>query len=136
MPLPIPPNLQGVLGKSQVPPGMPSSAPVGASMSSAEPKSGDIAQGKNLVTVAMKMLEQALLSMGSESDEGRVVLETISKLSKHFHKEENNELIPAQLMSVLQSMPQAGLMKGGAEAPPAPPPGMPPPGAAPQPPMM
>jgi len=104
----MPPDLQKMIGQPGQVQGDPSSAPVGAPMSTEQPKDGDKAGAKNQVTIAMTMLEQALLELGSHSEEGRVVMESLMKLSKHFHKQENNELVPSQLMSMMQSMPQVG----------------------------
>lgn len=101
----MPPELQQLIGS---PMGEPSAAPKGAPMSNEVPKEGDKLAAKNQVTVAMTMLEQALMALGSHSEEGRVVMDTLMKLSKYFHKQENNELVPAQLMSMMQSMPQVG----------------------------
>jgi hypothetical protein len=104
----LPQDLQKLIGSPQTPSGDPSSAPNGAPMSTEQPKEGDKLNAKTQVTVAMSMLEQALMALGSHSEEGRVVMESLMKLSKYFHKEETNELVPAQLMSMMQSMPQVG----------------------------
>jgi hypothetical protein len=101
----IPPELQKMIGS---PMGDPTSAPMGAPMSTDQPKEGDKLAAKNQVTIAMTMLEQSLMAFGSHSEEGRVVMDALMKLSKTFHKEQNNELVPAQLMSMMQSMPQVG----------------------------
>jgi len=105
----LPPELQQMIGQ---PPGAGmgdgANAPMGAPMSTDIPKDGDKAAAKNQVTIAMTMLEQALMALGSHSEEGRVVMDSLMKLSKYFHKEENNELVPAQLMSMMQAMPQVG----------------------------
>lgn len=104
----MPADLQKMIGQPGQMQGDPSSAPVGAPMSTDQPKDGEKEAAKNQVTIAMTMLEQALLQLGSHSEEGRVVMESLMKLSKHFHKQENNELVPSQLMSMMQSMPQVG----------------------------
>lgn len=101
----IPPELQKLIGS---PTGDPTAAPMAAPMSSEQPREGDKLAARNQVTVAMTMLEQALMAMGSHSEEGRVVMDALMKLSKTFHKENNDELMPAQLMSMMQSMPQVG----------------------------
>jgi hypothetical protein len=88
--------------------GSPDSAPLSAPMSSVVPKEGDNMMAKNQVTIAMQMLEQALLSLGTNTEDGRLVMDVLMKLSKNFHKESNEELMPAQLMSMMQGMPQVG----------------------------
>ena len=87
----LPPDLQKMIGSpGQMPQGDAASAPTGAPMSTEQPKDGDKLAAKNQVTVAMSMLEQALLALGSHSEEGRVVMDSLMKLSKYFHKEDNN----------------------------------------------
>lgn len=100
--------LSGQAEGQQAPVGDPSSAPIGSPMSSSQPKEGEILEAKNQVTIAMTLLEQALMKLGSHTEEGRLVMDVLSKLSKNFHKEQNNELIPSQLMSMMNSMPQVG----------------------------
>ena len=105
----MPEDLKQMIGSpNSQPVGDASSSPVGAPMSTPQPKEGDKLAAKNQVTIAMSMLEQALMAFGSHSEEGRLVMDVLSKLSKSFHKEENNELVPSQLMSMMQSMPQVG----------------------------
>jgi hypothetical protein len=92
----------------------------------------------------MDLLEQVLPSLGSESEEGQTVLDVLGKLSKKFGhtRAKSQELVPAELMQLMQSMPQMGgmspeakamgqqpmQMPGGGGAP-----GMPPGGGQPQP---
>ena len=46
----------------------------------------------------------------SESDEGQGIMQAISRLTRLFGKREakTRELIPAEIMQMIQSLPQAG----------------------------
>ncbi len=91
----------------------------------AQPTPNDGAKQMGAVNVegAMQMLEQALPSVGSNTPEGKSILEALSKLSKHFNRQKNAELVPAQLMELARAQkqsPMAGMMGGGGgEQPPA-----------------
>ena len=64
------------------------------------------------VNLAMDLLEQTLPGLGSESEEGQVIVQVLSVLGKKFGhtKQKSQELIPAELMQLMQSLPQAGGM--------------------------
>lgn len=91
--------------------------------------------GKQMAAVnvegAMQMLEQAIPNLGSNTEEGKAVLEVLTKLSKYFNRQQSKELIPAQLMELARAQKQSPLagMIGGMGAPaaggPAQPPAMP-----------
>jgi hypothetical protein len=85
------------------------------------------------VNLAMDLLEQSLPSIGSESEEGQTIVKVLSTLGQKFGhtKSKSQELIPAELMQLLQSLPQQGGMSpeakamGGMPAVPGAPGGMP-----------
>jgi hypothetical protein len=104
-------------------------------MTPQKPK-GQQAGASAAVNVARKLLEQSLVSFGSDSEEGAAVLKAIHALAKGFARDEENSqsLMPAELKSALLAGgpmtppgPNAGPPQGG-------PPGAPP-GGAPPPPM-
>ncbi len=64
------------------------------------------------IHIAMNMLEQALPAFGSESKEGKSVLKILSMLSKEFGKNDASDLVPAEVLQMNKSLPQAG---GGTE---------------------
>lgn len=76
--------------------------------------------------MAVKMLERCLPAFGSQSEEGKSVLKAISALAKAFGKQEDEtqELMPAEMKTLL-----AGLSGPGAAGPPGGAPAGPPPGA-------
>ena len=97
------------------------------------------------VQQATDLLEQALPAFGSESEEGRVILGALAAIGKKFggaERAKSKELMPAELMNLIASLPQGpGGMKppmpgGGAPGGMPPSGGMPPPGGAMPPPPM
>ena len=129
----------GVPGAGAMPPsppqGVPQSAPVTSPMSKPEPKEGDKMGAMVQVQMAIKILEKTLQGFGTQSAEGATVLDVLGKLSKTFghNKDKSNELIPAELLSLVGSIMPKGPAGAGAGGPP---PGMPPQGGMPQHPPM
>jgi len=73
------------------------------------------------VESAMQLLNQALAHLGSTSPEGAAVLRAMGTLSKHFSNPKAKELIPAQLMELMQAQqasPMAGMMQPQAQGQP------------------
>jgi len=64
------------------------------------------------VHIAMNMLEQALPIFGSEEKEGKSILKILNMLSKDFGKSDASDLVPAEILQMNKSLPQAG---GGTE---------------------
>ena len=141
--------MAGGAGKTGAPPMQPppgaapdgGKPPVAAPMNSPQPKAGEKQNALINVSLAMDLIEQALGPIGSETEEGGTLIDVLSKLSKRFGEGRNKskELAPAQLIQMMQNLPQAGgmspemkaLMSGGGA--PKPPGGMP--GAMPPQPM-
>lgn len=129
-------------GAPGMPPGSPQSAPVSSPMAKPEVKEGDKMGAMVQVQMAIKILEKSLQGLGTQSEEGAAVIDVLGKLSKTFghHKDKSNELIPAELLSLIGSiMPKgpagAGAGAGGQPGMPHPAGGMPQPASMPQPPM-
>jgi hypothetical protein len=121
--------------------------PMAAPMSTPEPKMGSREGAMINLSMAMDLIEQALPALGSESPEGQKALNVLRQMSGILgpRKEKTKDLQGAEIMQMLQALPQAGGAtpegKAMAAAPAIPgmapggmPPGMPP-GGAPQPPM-
>ena len=64
------------------------------------------------VHISMNMLEQALPVFGSESKEGKSILKILNMLSKEFGDQDASDLVPAEILQMNKSLPQAG---GGTE---------------------
>lgn len=128
----VPPELMKLIagggGKSAAPPQMPGAggqppggggaAPGGAPMTTPQPAAGEKQNAMVNVTIAMDLLEQVLPALGSESEEGQTILGVLSKLSSKFGhtRAKSQELVPAELMQLMQSLPQAGGMSPEAKA--------------------
>ena len=101
----MPPAPTGVTGMSDT-----SAPPMGSPMSTPEPKMGNREAGLINISMAMDLLEQVLPAFGSESPEGQKVLGAIRTLTGLIgaKKAKTNELQPAEIMQMLQTLPQAG----------------------------
>ena len=83
--------------------------PMGAPMSTPEPKEGEKAAAKINVQMAMELLQQSLPAFGSDSEEGRAIMKIVKDISKQFGEREakTKELIPAEIIQMMQTLPQA-----------------------------
>lgn len=132
------PQLMALMKKGGNPPAASPNAqgPVSSPMSTPQPNEGEKQAAMSQVQMAIDLFEQTLPAFGSETDEGKTILEVLGKLSKTFgdKKDKARGLIPSEIMNLVSSMP-----KGAGGQPPMPAGGgMPQAGAAsmPQPPMM
>jgi len=126
-------------------PGMPApmtdaeTPPISAPMSTPEPKMGSREAAMINIGMAMDLLEQSIPALGPESEEAKKTLDAIRNLTGILgpRKGQTNELQQAEILQMLQSLPQAGgaTPEGKALAQ-APVPGMPPAGGMPKPPPM
>lgn len=125
--------------------------PMGAPMMTPEPKMGDKEAALINVGLALDLLEQSLPALGSESTEGVKVMAALRTLTGLMQPRQakTNELKNAEILQLLQSLPQVGggtpegramasappIAMPQAGAPPMPPgAGAPPPGGMPMPP--
>ena len=101
----IPPAPEGVTGMSDT-----SASPMASPMSTPEPKMGNREAAMINLAMAMDLLEQALPALGSETPEGQKVLGAIRTMTSVIgpKKAKTNELQPAEIMQMLQTLPQAG----------------------------
>jgi len=84
--------------------------PMGSPMSTPEPKMGNKEGALVNIGIVIDMLEQSIPAFGAASEEGKVVMDVISKLNKMLggRKSSVNELQQAEIMQLLQTLPQAG----------------------------
>jgi hypothetical protein len=101
--------------------------PMASAMSTPEPKLGSKAAANINIQMAMDLLEQSLPAMGSETDEGQLIMKSLGSLHKMFGKREakNRELIPAEILQMIQTLPQSNMPPEQKAASQAPIPGMP-----------
>ena len=123
-------------------------------MATPEPKAGEREAAMINVSMALDLLERSLPQIGSSTPEGRKLMSALNSLTSisGAKKQKTDELQAAEIMQLLQNLPQAaGALPGasapggapplpaappapmgaGAGAPPAMPPGMPPGGPTP-----
>ena len=111
------------MGSPAAMPGAPGAQPPGAQpgaspMSTPQPGAGDKQSAMVNVSIAMDLLEQTLPALGSESEEGSEILKVLATLSKKFGhtRSKSQDLVPAELMQLFQSLPQMGGMSPEAKA--------------------
>jgi hypothetical protein len=80
-------------------------------MAAPQPQQGRTELGTVQVHIAMQILERALPMFGSTSKEGTAIIRTLSTLSRDFGQRDTSDLVPAEVMSMVQGMGQQG---GGA----------------------
>ena len=83
--------------------------PTGSPMSTPEPKEGEKLSAMVNVQIAMDLLQQSLPAFGSDSEEGKEVMKVIKSLSAKFGDREakTKELVPAEIIQMMQTLPQA-----------------------------
>lgn len=111
--------IKGQGGSAPMPPTTPDAAsaqsdtetpPMGSPMSTPEPKMGTREGAMINLSMAMDLIEQALPAFGSESPEGAKALQVLRSLSGIIggKKDRAKELQNAEIMQMLQNLPQAG----------------------------
>ena len=76
--------------------------PMGAPMSTPEPKEGEKAAAKINVQMAMELLQQSLPAFGSDTEEGKAIMKIVKEISKSFGTREaqTKELIPSEIIQM------------------------------------
>ena len=127
-------------GDQSKPPSADESPPMASPMSTPEKQMGTREAAMINVSIALDLLEQSLPAIGSDSEEGKAIIDATSKLGGLLGGKRNQtaELQQSEILQMLQTLPKAGGMTPEAKSlQSAPPPGMTPPGAgAPQLPKM
>jgi hypothetical protein len=87
-----------------------STPPMSAPMSTPEPKMGNKEGALVNISMAMDLIEQALPSLGSESEEGQKALAAIRSLTGLLgpKKQKTDSLQQSEILQMLQNLPQAG----------------------------
>jgi hypothetical protein len=85
-------------------------APPGGSIATPQPREGANQEGMIKISMATKLLTQALGGFGPLSEEGKVINNALGVLIRKFGAEANKaeELIPAELQSMARSLPGVG----------------------------
>jgi hypothetical protein len=80
--------------------------PAGTPSAPDQEKKGQIEQAKANVQMAINILEKSLPELGSESEEGAIVLKALTTLSKKFSGKKSQDLVPAELMQLFSGQPE------------------------------
>lgn len=98
-PMTPPPAEQGAL-----------TAPMASPMSTPEPQNGNQEQARLNIMMALDMLQQALGVFGMESEEGKALERVVTEITNQFGERESKtrELMPAEIINLIQTLPQAG----------------------------
>ena len=85
-------------------------APMPSPMSTPEPQAGNMEQARLNVMMALDMLQNALQTFGMQSEEGQALSDVVSKITSKFGARESQtrELMPAEIMNLISTLPQAG----------------------------
>ena len=85
-------------------------APMPSPMTTPEPQSGNMEQARLNVMMALDMLQNALQTFGLESEEGMALQDVVGKITSKFGERESDtrQLMPAEIMNLIQTLPQAG----------------------------
>ena len=85
-------------------------SPMASPMSTPEPKKGDQEQARLNIMMALDMLQQALGIFGVDSQEGKTLERVITDITRRFGERESStrELMPTEILNLIQNLPQAG----------------------------
>lgn len=114
-------------GDSEMDPGAAAAdaenGPVGAPMSTPQVNEGAQAEATAKIALAMKLLSMSLEPFGSDTKEGKALMDSISKIQKTFgiKMDEGDRLIPAELKMLMEAAGQQSPEMQAANQPPAPP---------------
>jgi hypothetical protein len=102
-------------------------SPSASPMSTPQPAAGMKEQALVQVRLATKILEKSLPAFGYETEEGKAILDILQKCAKAFGKTEDkqDELMPAELKQVMQSIAGGPKPPSGAQGAGGPPPAQP-----------
>ena len=110
----MPPEMMARLKAGAQTPSLPGGArpgPSAAPMATPEKKEGKKQKGYLKAHIGMNQFEEALSIFGAESEEGKVILKILTMAAKTFGQNDTSDLIPAEMASIVEGMPQVG---GGA----------------------
>ena len=79
--------------------------PAGTPSAPDQEKKGQIEQAKANVQMAINVLEKSLPELGTDSEEGALVLKALTILSKKFSGKKSQDAVPAELMNLFAGQP-------------------------------
>lgn len=81
--------------------------PAGTPSANEHEKKGESEQAKANIQIAIGILEQSLPKLGSDSEEGQVVIKALMGLSKHFAGKKSEDLAAAEHLQTMAGQPDA-----------------------------
>lgn len=84
--------------------------PMPSPMSTPEPQAGNIEKARLDIMMALDMLQSALKEFGMASEEGQTLNDIVTKITAKFGSRESDtrQLMPAEIMNLIQTLPQVG----------------------------
>ena len=82
--------------------------PAASPFATPQEKRGLKASAMANVSIALSLLEQSVHDLGLESTEGETVMKAIEGLHGVVGERDNSDLVPAEIMQMVKSLPQMG----------------------------
>jgi hypothetical protein len=84
--------------------------PMASPMSTPEEKRGEQEKARLNVMMALDMLQAAFGAFDAESPEGKTIEKVIGEIARRFgeRESETRQLIPTEILQMIQTLPQAG----------------------------
>lgn len=85
-------------------------APMASPMTTPEPQEGNMEEARLNIMMALDLLQNASQSFPPETPEGAALQKVVGDITREFGQRESStrELMPAEIMNLVQTLPQAG----------------------------
>ena len=85
-------------------------APMASPMSTPEPKAGEQEKARLNIMLALDMLQQSMGMFPEKSKEAKTLEDVVRSITMSFGERESDtrQLIPAEILQMIQTLPQAG----------------------------
>jgi hypothetical protein len=95
----LPPSEQGA-----------STPPMASPMSTPEEKKGEQEKARLNIMMALDMLQSAIGAFPPDTEEGKTIEKVVADITRRFGERESDtrQLIPAEILQMIQTLPQAG----------------------------
>jgi hypothetical protein len=84
--------------------------PMASPMSTPEEKKGEQEKARLNIMMALDMLQSAVGAFDAESEENKTIEKVVAEITRRFGERESDtrQLIPAEILQMIQTLPQAG----------------------------
>jgi hypothetical protein len=85
-------------------------APMASPMSTPEEKKGEQEKARLNIMMALDMLQQSMGAFDPNTPEGKTIEKVVAEITRRFgeRESETRQLIPAEILQMIQTLPQAG----------------------------